>query len=241
MVAPPSSSSPPSSHEERRLEILRRAAEVFRAKGYHGAGMREIAEGLGLAPGALYYYFPGKLDLLAACQAYSMDRLLEGGRLVAKSGEAADVRLRQFMRHHLETVLDELGGSSVHVAVGELPPDRFGDILRQRDSYERIVRRVLRDGIREGLFRNVDTKVATTALLGALNWTVVWFRPEGKLTPQEIADDYADLFLEGLLIRSPGDGARTGTEDVLDDEGPETGRGDEGSTPEQGSNEDDHA
>jgi len=193
-----------SSHESRRLGILRRAAEVFRAKGYHGAGMREIADGLGLAPGALYYYFPGKLELLAACQEFSLRALLEGGHAVEASKDAADARLRRLMRHHLETVLDELGGSSVHVAVGELPPDRFAEVFKQRDVYERIVRKVITDGMEEGTFRAVDPKVAATAILGALNWTVVWYRPGGALTPQDIADDYAALFLAGLLVtKSP--------------------------------------
>lgn len=166
--------------------------------------MREIAEGLGLAPGALYYYFPGKLELLAACQEFSLKALLEGGREVEASTDGADVRLRGLMRHHLETVLDELGGSSVHVAVGELPPERFAEVFQQRDVYERIVRSVITDGVAEGTFRPVDPKVATTAILGALNWTVVWYRPGGALTPQEIADDYATLFLAGLLAQPSG-------------------------------------
>ena len=59
-IAPSAAGRTTEAWAERRLEILRRAAEVFRAKGFHGAGMREIAEGLGLAPGALYYYFPSK-------------------------------------------------------------------------------------------------------------------------------------------------------------------------------------
>ncbi|MHC4731170.1 MAG: TetR/AcrR family transcriptional regulator, partial [Planctomycetota bacterium] len=52
--------------DAKRAEILRRAAQVFRRKGFHGAGMREIAKGLGMAPGALYYYFESKEDLLYA-------------------------------------------------------------------------------------------------------------------------------------------------------------------------------
>ena len=52
-------------------------AAVFRQKGFHGAGMREIARGLGMAPGALYYYFKSKEDLLYACQTLSLKRLLE--------------------------------------------------------------------------------------------------------------------------------------------------------------------
>ena len=56
--------APEAPSPDRRMEILRQAASVFREKGYHGAGMREIAKGIGVAPGALYYYFESKEDLL---------------------------------------------------------------------------------------------------------------------------------------------------------------------------------
>ena len=86
---------------ERRLEILRAAAEVFRRKGFAAAGMREIAEALSLAPGALYYYFESKEDLLHACQEESLRLLLGRGehpsakRPGAKHGE---IRCRYALR-----------------------------------------------------------------------------------------------------------------------------------------------
>jgi AcrR family transcriptional regulator len=190
---------------ERRLEILRRAAAVFREKGFQGAGMREIAEGLGLAPGALYYYFPSKTDLLYACQAVSLDRLIEGARRVAREGGPAPERLRRLVDHHLEVILDVLGGSAAHLEFGALPPERRREIVRRRDAYERIVRKVIREGGEDGTLRVVDEKTTAMALLGALNWTVVWWRPEGKRTTTDLGRTYADLFLRGLRPGSAQD------------------------------------
>ena len=182
----------------RRLEILRRAAEVFRAKGFQGAGMREIAEGLGLAPGALYYYFPSKTDLLYACQEISLDRLTEGARVIARDERPAAERLRRLVDHHLEVILDVPGGSAAHLEFGALPPERRREIVKRRDAYERIFRRVIRDGREDGTLRAVDEKTTAMALLGALNWTVVWWRPEGRRTVTDLGASYADLFLRGL-------------------------------------------
>lgn len=189
---------------ERRLEILRRAAEVFREKGFQGAGMREIAEGLGLAPGALYYYFPSKMDLLYACQAIALDRLTEGAREIARRGVRADERLRRLVDHHLGVILDELGGSAAHLEVGALPPPRRREIVKRRDAYELILRKVIRDGAKDGTLRAVDEKTTAMALLGALNGTVAWWRPEGKRTATELGQAYADLFLRGLTPVFPG-------------------------------------
>lgn len=187
----------------RRLEILRRAAAVFREKGFQGAGMREIAEGLGLAPGALYYYFPSKTDLLYACQQVSLDRLTEGARRIAREARPGAERLRRLVDHHLEVILDVLGGSAAHLEFGALPPERRRAIVKRRDAYERILRKVIHEGAEDGTLRLVDEKTTTMALLGALNWTVVWWRPEGKRTATDLGATYADLFLRGL---APGGG-----------------------------------
>jgi TetR/AcrR family transcriptional regulator len=193
----------------RRLEILRRAADVFRRKGYHGAGMREIAEGLGLAPGALYYYFPSKDDLLFSVQDGTLRRLLAGARRIAASGGTAAERLRALVAFHLEQTLEEMGGTAAHVEFRALPPARWREVVRRRDAYEGVVRRVVRAGAKDGSLRPVDARLATWALLGALNWTVVWWRPEGRWSAADLARAFGDLFLGGLEARVGGpEGAR---------------------------------
>lgn len=185
-------------HEARRLEILKRAAGVFREKGFHAAGMREIAARVGLRAGALYHYFPSKIELLYACQDVSIRQLLEGARAIAKSEEPAPERLRALAHHHLEVVLDEVGGSAVHLAFGALPAERREELKGRRDAYEALFRRVIRDGIRKDEFRDVDVKASALALLGALNATVLWWRPGGPWKAKGVAEAYADLFLRGL-------------------------------------------
>lgn len=188
--------------QDRRAEILRRAAAVFRAKGFHGAGMREIAAGLGMAPGALYYYFESKEDLLHACQDISLSRLLERGRALLASEEPADRCLRRLIATHLDLTLDELGGSAAHVEFHALPEARLRQIVAKRDAYEGLVRALLTRGIEEGVFRKVDVKLAALALLGALNWTVVWWRPEGRWSSRDLVEGFADTFVEGLRVRA---------------------------------------
>jgi len=58
---------------------------------------------------------------------------------------------------------------------------------------------VYRVGVNGGEFCPVDVPIVAQALLGAHNWLVMWYRPEGRLSPQEIATIIADTFLRGLL------------------------------------------
>lgn len=184
--------------QDRREEILRRAAEVFRERGFHGAGMREIAAGLGMAPGALYYYFKSKEELLYACQDISLTRLIQSARRIARSDRPADAQLRALIAAHLDLTLDELGGSAAHVEFHALPAERLAEIVKKRDTYERLIRRVIRRGIRDGTFRKTDAKLTTMALLGALNWSVVWWKPEGRWSSPDLVRGFADVFVSGL-------------------------------------------
>lgn len=197
----PAASSPKA--QDRRAEILRRAAAVFREKGFHGAGMREIAAGLGMAPGALYYYFKSKEDLLYACQDISLTRLIEHATEVLARQEPADVLLHALIAAHLDLTLDELGGSAAHVEFHALPEEKLRAIVAKRDEYEGLIRTLMRRGIRAGTFRKVDVKLTTLALLGALNWSVVWFNPEGRWSPPDLVRGFADVFVDGLRASHP--------------------------------------
>ena len=200
-IDPTSAASPKG--QDRRAEILRRAAAVFREKGFHGAGMREIAAGLGMAPGALYYYFESKEDLLYACQDISLTRLLRDAETLHAKDAPADELLRELIGAHLDLTLDELGGSAAHVEFHALPEDKLRAIVAKRDAYEGHIRSLIRRGIRAGTFRKVDVKLTTLALLGALNWSVVWFNPEGRWSPTDLVRGFADVFVDGLRAHAP--------------------------------------
>jgi AcrR family transcriptional regulator len=184
--------------EAKRAEILRRAAEVFRERGFHAAGMRDIARALRITPGALYYYFRGKEDLLYFCQEHSLRRLLAQARRIAAGRAPAADRLAALVRAHLECLLDETGGVAAHLEFRALPPAMRAAIASKRDAYERLFRGVVADGVRSRAFRRVDPKLATLAILGALNGAVTWYRPEGPATPARIAASFADTLVGGL-------------------------------------------
>ena len=76
------------------------------------------------------------------------------------------------------------------------------EIREQRRAYETAVQSVIREGIRDRVFRSVDPKVASFAVLGAVNWTVKWYRPEGRENAESIGEAFADLLVRGLL-RAP--------------------------------------
>jgi AcrR family transcriptional regulator len=183
----------------KKLEIVRGAAAAFRDRGYAATSVREIARRTGMTPGNLYYYFRDKQEILCFCQDYSLDVLLREARRIRKRRLGAQEKTRALVRLQVLWMLDEMHGSSGHIEFHAIPRPRLRRIIERRDEYERIVRAVVEEGIRAGHFAPRDPKLVTLAILGAVNWTARWYRPDGGLPPEAIADAFSDYLLRGLL------------------------------------------
>ena len=182
----------------RRLEILRSAAGEFRRRGFERAGMRDIAGSLGVTTGALYYQFRSKQELLYFCQDYSLDRMLEEGARIRREKTAPATRLRRLIEAQMTCMLDELQGSAAHVEFASLPARLLNKVVLKRDRYERLMRGIVSQGMRTGAFRKRDPKLVTLAMLGAINWTIKWYKPDGSKKAPDIAREFSDYLVHGL-------------------------------------------
>lgn len=182
--------------------IIEAAATVFRRKGYHGATMAEIAAAVNLTAGSLYHHFPSKQDLLIAVLETGLGRITRQVRAVVESSHysAAD-RLRRIVAIHLRSQIDNANIAAAVIFEGRAlldVPDVRDQFVAQRDALETLYRQVVEAGIAAGEFRPVDVGIFVKALFGALNWVSVWYRPDGRLSGEEIAGEIADLFLAAL-------------------------------------------
>jgi len=184
----------------RRDEILHAALQAFRRNGYHTTTLGDIAIHLGVRKTALYHYFPDKEAILYECHRRSLaelERLLEE----ARSLDSAAERLSFLIREHVRVMTDTLEGSPLAFEVTALSDAHQREVISARDRYERELRRTIDAGARAGEFRELNSKVAVFAILGAINWIARWYRPEGSLHADEIGTGFADQLVGGLICR----------------------------------------
>jgi AcrR family transcriptional regulator len=188
---------PKTSREDQLLEV---ATRLFKENGYHNTSMQDIADGLGMQKASLYHYIESKEQLLrrllkraAAILGAQIDEIYEAELSPAE-------KLRQALQNHAVTMMEHLNLVSVYLSeYRNLPPQQLEQILATRKHYERVLIRILEDGIASGDFRPVNVKMTLLGLLGMFNWTHQWFSPDGELTPQEIAAILTDLAMWGLM------------------------------------------
>ena len=185
----------------RRQEIDAVAGELFHAQGYAATSVRDIARALDMQGASLYAHVTSKEDLLWSIvdrAATAFEAGADAALAESASGDAVD-RLAALVEAHVEVVTADPERASVFVTEWRhLSEPRREGIARRRDDYEGRLRQLIVDGIALGAFRATDPALAATFLLTALNGIATWFRPDGRLSADRIADHYVDLALRSL-------------------------------------------
>ena len=187
--------------ERRRAEILRAALRAFRDKGYHATTLDDIAEHVGVRKTALYHYFPDKESILYECHRESLAEVRRLMTIAGKSAESAAEHLALVIREHVRVMIETLEGSPLAFEVTALSPERQDEVIQARDKYERGLRKIIDRGVKDGEFRQVDSKIAVFAILGAINWIARWFNPDGAVQAPELGEQFADYLVGGLTCK----------------------------------------
>lgn len=185
-----------------RDDILLAAAQVFRKKGFHGASMQDIADAVGLQKASLYHHVQSKQEILLALLDRALDLLIADLEPIVGDDSPGSEKLRRAIRSYLGRLTGEPDLAAVLLLeYRNLEPELRRRHMPRRDRFESLWRQILRDGSQQGAFRRVDPAIAGAALLGVQNWSITWYRRNGRLSPEELADHFSDLLLQGLEPR----------------------------------------
>ncbi len=183
-----------------RDDILDAAAQVIRKKGFHAASMADIAKVVNLQKASLYHHVSSKQDILLELLDRALEMLMDRISPIVDQPIPADEKLRKIILVYLQSLTENPDLSSVllfeHRSLDKKSHARH---VPNRDRFEELWRNVIRQGVRSKLFVCPDVGLAVRGLMGTLNWVLTWYRPDGPLPIEKIADGYAELFFNGLL------------------------------------------
>jgi TetR/AcrR family transcriptional regulator len=195
----------PSRSAQRDLKreaLLRAAVSAFNRHGFHQTSLEEIAQKLGVTKAALYYYFPTKNALLTACFDEAMKIARESLARAKREGRNGREKAIIMLRRYLEAVTDELSQSLLLTADHALTPGERKRMVEQRDAFEKELRGLVREGIRDGSIVPCDPKLVIFLMLGAVHWVPKWFTPAGPWSHAQVAKATTDM-LDRMLSTTP--------------------------------------
>jgi AcrR family transcriptional regulator len=186
---------------DRPDDILRAATEVFRRRGYHHTTIEEIANELFLTKAGVYHYFTSKQEILAAICDRAMTTAEEAVDGAINGSRAPYQQLMSVLESYAAALQNEDGLTVALLHVDEIPEAAQQDLDRRRKRLEAIVRKILEQGVTEGVFEVIDTHVAVFGMLGALNWMYAWYRPGGRLSAEQVRQTLVKQLMDGVTVR----------------------------------------
>ncbi len=196
-----------SSGDNGRDVIIAAAADCFMEAGYGATSIDAVADRLGATKGRVYHYYRSKAELFFEVHRRGMAINLETIVPIAGADTPPRDKLAAMCRAHIRNMLDHISyqrvvmqGVEMHLAGATTPSQReqLTLLMRERERYEGLFRRVLVEGRDAGVFDFGNASFASKAVLAILNNPVIWYRlrPGDALTArEEIIDEFAGFAL----------------------------------------------
>ncbi len=184
-----------------RRALLDSAAALFAERGYGGTNLRDVADALRMSRTGLYHHFPSKEKILEAIVeevTLSSERQLND--MVANERDDPEAALRMLVRATTIWVLDH---HTMFRVLDRSDADLSPDLRRSNERSKKAIQNrfvtLIESGIEEGRFRPVDAHVAALTISGMRNWAAWWYRDDGRLSKEAIADIVADMAVQSLV------------------------------------------
>lgn len=183
--------------ESARGKLLQTAAHLFRSKGYERTTVRDLASAVGIQSGSIFHHFKSKDEILRSVMEETIR--YNTALMQASLAEASDLRGRvlALIRCELPSIM---GGTGEAMAVlvyewRSLSEQGQAFILELRDNYEQIWLHVLGEAKAAGYVKS-DPFILRRLLTGALSWTTTWFRPDGAMSLDQLAEEALTLVIK---------------------------------------------
>lgn len=188
----------------KRERIIEAAVRLFYEHGFENTTLDAVADELGVRKPFIYSYFESKADLLAKiCERGVAEALAAMIEVLNAEGRPTE-KLRKISEAMVQAVIKNQKHNAIWAREEKnLLPKHSEQINKIRREFDRKLDQLLEKGCKTGEFTIPDTRIATLAIGGMGTWVHVWYRENGRLSPQEIASRLTDLILTMVKAKVP--------------------------------------
>jgi AcrR family transcriptional regulator len=184
-----------------KAKMLETARRLFWEKGYNATSMREIAISYGCRPANIYNFFSDKEEILFEVLREEMEQIINPIKHLEEDDSTSPIeQLKFIIESHLKVTLSYRRSAKLlfDVALDSLSPDKRKKIVDFRDTYDRIIRKVIRRGIDNGYLPEVDVRLAGFMIASMITRTRIWFHPKKGVSVSELTDFISKFTFNGL-------------------------------------------
>ena len=182
----------------KREAVLKTAAQMFLEKSYGRTSLNDVAKRLNITKPALYHYFHNKEEILLGCYRWGT-ALIETqlNKIAAQYGTGLE-KVEAFIHSYANAMTMNFGRCVMRLDEGDLSGKARAEVRAYKRKIDRRLRSFIQEGIEDGSIVPCDPKIAAFSIAGALNWICMWYEPEGTLSAEEIASQFARTLTQGL-------------------------------------------
>jgi len=182
----------------KREAVLKTAAQLFLEKSYGRTSLNDVAERLKITKPALYHYFRNKEEILLECYRLGTGLIEEILNDIASRCGTGLEKVEAFIYSYANVMTISFGRCVMRLDEGDLSSEAFAEVRSYKRKIDRRLRSFIEEGIADGSITQCDPKIAAFSIAGAVNWICQWYEPEGALSAEEIASQFARTLTQGL-------------------------------------------
>jgi TetR/AcrR family transcriptional regulator, cholesterol catabolism regulator len=183
--------------------ILRKAAAMFREKGFAATSMRDLAEAVGIEAASLYNHIRSKNEILEAICFDVANIFNTNIETIEASNQKCITKIENLLRFHIQQMVENY--EEVYVSDREwkhLEDPYLSNFQTQRRSYRKKFAAIIEDGIERGEMRRIDAPTAVLILLHAVSGIESWHRSKAKISAEELENNMIMIMIDGLRKHS---------------------------------------
>lgn len=189
----------PRKKASKKELILRKAAAMFREKGFAATSMRDLAESVGIEAASLYNHIRSKNEILEAICFDVANKFNSNMDAIDASSPKSISKVETLLRFHIRQMIECY--EEVYVSDREwkhLEEPYLSNFQNQRRNYRKKFAAIIEEGITKGEIRRIDAPTAVLIILHAVSGIESWHRSKAKINAQELEDNMVMIMIDGL-------------------------------------------